>query len=63
MSIWATLQALISLIPIIKQLLALFTKTPAEKRDQLVTDLHSAFAKAETDNDTSDLEALIRRGK
>lgn len=58
------IQAFIQLIPIIKQLLGLFIKTPEEKRLKLISDLHNAFNKAkETEGDTSLIEEIIRSGR
>lgn len=58
------LTAFMALWPYIQTLLDLWIKTPAEKRDQLVSDLHKAVQKAsETSGDTSDIENIISGGR
>lgn len=58
------LKAFLALWPYIQTLLDLWVKTPEEKRDQLVSDLHKGFQKAaETQGDTSDIENTIAGGR
>lgn len=60
----AIIQLLIQLIPLIKSLVALFVKTPEEKRLQLITNVHAAIKDPKlAAGDTSDLENLIKKGK
>ena len=47
---------------VIKSIFSIWKKTPAEKRNQLLSEIHSAINKGGETGDTSDEENLIRNG-
>lgn len=60
----ALLQAVITLWPIIRELINLYLEQPPASRAKLLSDLKGALAHAKsTGGDTSGIESLIRRGR
>jgi|JI7StandDraft_1071085.scaffolds.fasta_scaffold17611_4 hypothetical protein len=54
-------QAFIALLPIIMKLLNLFIKSPDKKREELISELNTAFKKAVDEKDPSELSRIINR--